>query len=469
MTNTTQPRDVLLLSHANPDDNEFTLWLALQLAKEGYRVWSDLTKLLGGEVFWDDIEDVIRQSAVKVLFVLSRISNSRDGALRELHLAQGLAKREKLKDFVIPLHIDDLPYSEVTIELTRVNAIPFEKSWAAGLATLLKKLEEDAVPQRSNFNPTAVNQWWRTKFSAEEGVRSEPEEYLSNWFEVSLPEHVYFHTVARKTIGKVELTGPLPYPAIQDGISLVTFAKASDFEGKLDPDFYIAEESPPLSVQQLLDTTDFGKHLFRLLRLAWELTLAERKLPIYELANQVKSLYFPKDLLPNDKAFYIGVDGNRTYRAMVGYSTRTNPTTGVSKKRYWHFGLEARPMVHPALAFVMKPHVGFTSDGATLWESKKMLASARRSQCKAWWNDKWRDMILAAMTHLADGDGVIRMKLGSDINLSLASRPMSFNSPAAYTDPQVLREEDLEKLPDDYGRDEDEEDDAYGDEQEGAQ
>jgi hypothetical protein len=469
LTNATHQRDVLLLSHANPDDNEFTLWLALQLANEGYNVWSDVTRLLGGEVFWNDIEEVIRRSAAKVLFVLSRNSNNRDGALRELHLAQGLAKRESLKDFVIPLHIDDLPHSEVTIELTRVNAVPFEKSWAAGLATLLKKLEEDAVPKNPNFNPTAVNQWWRTKFSAEEGVRSEAEEYLSNWFEVSLPEHVYFHAVARKSIGKIELIGPPPYPAVQDGISLITFAKARDFEGKLDPDFYIAQESPPLAVRQLLDDTDFGKHLFRLLRLAWEFTLAERKLPIYELANQVKSFYFPKDLLANDKAFYAGVDGNRTYRAMVGYSTRTNPTTGVSKKRFWHFGLEARPMVHPALAFVMKPHVGFTSDGATLWESKKMLASARRSQCKGWWNDKWRDMILAAMTCLADDDGVIRMKLGSDVHLSLASRPISFSSPAAYTDPQILREEELEALPDDYGRDDGEEDEAFGDEEGAAQ
>lgn len=468
MINTIQPRDVLLLSHANPDDNEFTLWLALQLAKEGYRVWCDLTKLLGGEVFWDDIEDVIRQSAAKVLFVLSRTSNARDGALRELHLAQGLAKREKLRDFVIPLHIDDLPHNEVTIELTRVNSIPFDKSWAAGLATLLKKLEEDAIPKSPSFNPTAVNQWWRTKFSAEEGVRREPEEYLSNWFEVTLPEHVYFHTISRKTIGKIEVTGALPYPAVQDGISLITFATASDFDDQLGPDLYIAEESSPFAVQKLLDETDFGKHLFRLLRLAWEFTLAERKLPIYELANQVKSFYFPKDLLPSDKAYYIGVDGNRTYRAMVGYSTRTNPTTGISKKRYWHFGLEARPMVHPTLAYVIKPHVGFTSDGATLWESKKMLASARRSQCKGWWNDKWRDMILAAMTHLADDDGIIRLKLGSDACLALSNRPISFNSPVAYTDPQILREAEIEERAEDYGRDDDEGAEAYGDEQEDA-
>src|ERR1035441_7587686 len=71
---TKEPRDTLLLSHANPEDNEFTLWLALQLANEGYRVWCDLTKLLGGEVFWDDIEEVIKTRAAKAVYVLSRTS-----------------------------------------------------------------------------------------------------------------------------------------------------------------------------------------------------------------------------------------------------------------------------------------------------------------------------------------------------------------------------------------------------------
>lgn len=69
-------RDTVLLSHANSEDNEFTLWLALQLANEGYRVWSDLTKLLGGETFWDDIEAVIRDIAVKVLYVLCQSRSS---------------------------------------------------------------------------------------------------------------------------------------------------------------------------------------------------------------------------------------------------------------------------------------------------------------------------------------------------------------------------------------------------------
>jgi hypothetical protein len=461
-------RDTLLLSHANPEDNEFTLWLALQLANEGYRVWCDLTKLLGGEVFWDDIEEAIKTRAVKVLYVLSRTSNAKDGPLKELHFAQGVAKREKLKDFVIPLHIDDLPHSDVTIEITRINSVQFQQSWGAGLAKLLEKLEEDGVPRNPKFNRTAVNEWWRTKFSAELGLRQEPEEYLSNWFPItSLPSHIYFHSLARKSIGKIEVPAALPYPAVQDGISLISFAEAGDFDGQLGPEIYIAETPEPVEVAKLVAETDFGKQLFQLLRLAWEHMLAERHLPIHELANNAKCFYFPKERVPNDKVFFTGVDGARTHRAMVGFSTRTNPTTHESVKRYWHFALQARPLVHPTLAYIFKSHVLFTNDGTTLWESKKRLAAARRSQCKAWWNDEWRDRTLAVATYLSEGGDHIQMRLGSVATLSVGSFPLLFQSPVSYTDPQLLRIGDETEQADDYGRDS-QEDDVFEDAAEGA-
>src|SRR5208283_2138521 len=79
---------MVFVSHANPEDNEFSRWLALQLAKEGYPVWCDLTKLLGGEDFWINIEEAIRTRSSKFLFVLSRTSNSKIGPLQELHVAQ---------------------------------------------------------------------------------------------------------------------------------------------------------------------------------------------------------------------------------------------------------------------------------------------------------------------------------------------------------------------------------------------
>jgi hypothetical protein len=342
--------------------------------------------------------------------------------------------------------------------------VPFTPSWGAGLAKLLEKLEEDKVPKDPKFNRTAVNDWWRTQFSAERGLRKEPEEYLSNWFPITLPTHIYFHSLSRRSIGVLEVPPTLPYPAVEDGMFLITFAEASDFEGKLGPEMYIAKEGESLEVAGLLaePKSTFGKHLFELLRVAWEQMLAERKLPVYELANKLKCFYFPKGRVPNDKVFFTGADGERTYRAMVGFSTRTNPTTGVSIKRLWHYAVQARPMVHPMLAYIFKSHVLFTNDGTTIWESKKKLAAARRSQCKSWWNDEWRDRTLAAATYLCDGADKITVKLGSKATLSIPATPMPFSSPVSYTDPQLLKYDEDAETADDYGRDS-RDDDAFED------
>jgi hypothetical protein len=359
----------------------------------------------------------------------------------------------------------DLPHGDITIEITRLNTVPCAKSWGAGLAKLLEKLEEDGVPKDPKFNRTAVNDWWRTQFSAEQGLRKEPEEYLSNWFPITLPTHIYFHSLSRKTIGVLEVPSALPYPAVHDGMFLITFAEAADFEDRLGPEMYIAKAGEPLVVADLLaePKSTFGKHLFQLLRIAWEQMLAERKLPTYELANRLKCFYFPKNRVPSDKVFFTGVDGERTYRAMVGFSTRTNPTTGVSVKRYWHYALQARPMVHPKLAYIFKSHVLFTNDGTNIWESKKKLAVARRSQCKSWWNDEWRDRTLAVATHLCDGTNNITVKLGSNVSLTIPPNPMPYLSPVSYTDPQLLRFVEDDEIADDYGRDERDED-AFEDE-----
>ena len=85
-------RDMLFVSHASPEDDEFACWLALQLAKEGYPVWCDRTKLLGGEPFWEEIEAAIRNRTRRFLFVQSRDSNKKEGPLDEVNLARTSAQ-----------------------------------------------------------------------------------------------------------------------------------------------------------------------------------------------------------------------------------------------------------------------------------------------------------------------------------------------------------------------------------------
>lgn len=84
---------MVFISHANPEENDFARWLALQLANEGYPVWCDLTKLLGGEKFWEDIQNAISNRTIKFLFALSRHSNQKSGTLDELNCALAVEKK----------------------------------------------------------------------------------------------------------------------------------------------------------------------------------------------------------------------------------------------------------------------------------------------------------------------------------------------------------------------------------------
>ena len=133
-------RNMLFLSHANPEDNLFTRWLSLRLAREGYPVWCDLTKLLGGEDFWRDAEAALRDRTAKFLFVLSKTSNQKQGTLDELALARRLGKQ--IPNFIIPLRIDELPSEAINIELHRLAFIDFSKSWVAGYKKLIEAMEK---------------------------------------------------------------------------------------------------------------------------------------------------------------------------------------------------------------------------------------------------------------------------------------------------------------------------------------
>jgi len=212
--------EMVFISHANSEDNDFARWLALQLANEGYPVWCDLTKLLGGEKFWENIQDAISNRTVKFLFALSRHSNQKSGTLDELNCALGVEKRLDLKDFVITLKLDDLPYDDVYINVQRRNHIDLSASWATGVSQLLKKLAEDQVPRNSQFNPDAVASWWRSQneFSAEQGLMQERDEHLSNWFPIQgLPGRLHRHLVSRDQIGKLEFdTSTFSYPSVED-------------------------------------------------------------------------------------------------------------------------------------------------------------------------------------------------------------------------------------------------------------
>lgn len=460
-------RDFVFVSHANPEDNEFALWVTLQLAKEGYPVWCDLTRLLGGEDFWIDIEKAIRERAVKFMYVLSKTSNAKPGPLKELTVAENVARDNQLSDFIIPLHIDRLAHREINIQLGRLNAIAFDKGWAGGLHTLLEKLEKDGIQKNPSFTPEAVTSWWRSEFSAKAGLKGESDELFSNWFEIlNLPSKIYFHILFDSGSQQSQVKTELPYPAFQHHNYIVTFAKADDFENKLGEsirigdthDFATEDFISGRMRQEIIKRKEARAFVIRLLRLGWERMVKQNQLPMYELANEVQCFYFSKGLVEHDTVSFPKMGGGTAHRSVVGYKTVKATESREESKRYWHFGIQARPLVYPRQAYCIKPHVVFSDDGQNIWEGKLRLHRARRSQCKNWWNDEWRDRMLAAMFWLAK-EGQIELQFGSDLSAFVSHTPLAFTSPVSYSDP--------DKHPGDFEAAEKSEDDEFDELDEG--
>ena len=459
MKQTSAPaRNMIFVCHANPEENEFARWITLQLANEGYPVWCDQTKLLGGEKFWEDIEDAIKNRTVKFLFVLSRAANEKRGTLDELDCAIGVEKKHsELTDFIIPLKMDDLSYDDVFIRIRRLNHIDFRSSWAAGLAKVLEKLAKDQVPKNPNFNPEAVATWWRSQidFSAEQGLIEKPDEHLSNWFLITgLPENLHRHSVSRSQIGKIDFDAPsFLHPAVNDTeLSFLSFAKAEHFAKQLPAHHYI-DKTIQVSIESIRERTaprGYPGLLTQILRLAWERMMERTTLHTYEMSSRSKCFYFRQNTVKDDRLFFEGVDSKRAYRDVVGYATK------LGRKRHWHYGISVKPTLHPQFQFVVKGNVLFSDNGTTIWDNKDKLAKARRNQCKNWWNDEWRDRMLAVMTYLGDEAGNITIPVGPGINLIVHRWPTAFVSPISYLDPQDFVKEDL----DDYAFEEEEFDDS---------
>jgi len=464
--------DKVFVSHANPDDNNFTRWLCLRLVSAGYPVWSDIVRLKGGEDFWNDIELAIRERTIKFIYVLSKTSNDKQGPRQELQVAKGVARREKLQDFIIPLHIDDLPHNDINILLNQLNAISFDQSWAKGLKDLLEKLEQDNVPKDPSNTPEIAASWWRDQFSAERGLSHNSEDYLSSWFLVeSLPEDIYFHLIKNVPWGDEDGGQPPPYPIYSYAGGVFTFAARNDLitaenEGWLIPQTHKFRTNDVLNgkLSQVIDIKQARNAMTNLLREGWLRMIRERGLAIHEMANNARSFYFIKDQVPNDRLDFIGVDDVPGHRYVMGYKTMRS-ADGAKRVRHWHFGLSAKPFVYPTMAYGIKAHVLFSDDGKEIWQSDKRLHRARMSQCKNWWNDDWRDRILATMYWLAGGRETLEIPVGKGTVIKVAKSPQLFTSEVSFIEPsksshtseQAMAPSEEEVEFDDLDEDEDEE------------
>jgi hypothetical protein len=146
----------------------------------------------------------------------------------------------------------------------------------------------------------------------------------------------------------------------------------------------------------------------------------------------------------------MGLSDKRTYRDIVGFATKN----GV--RRYWHYAIGGKPELFPFPHLVIRGHVLFSDSGGPLWEDTQKAAKARRNQCKTWWNDEWRDRMLAVTAHITGTDGMISIPMSPNRSILLSGAPETFESPVSY---QSVAE--MDEILDDYF--EDDEDDDFED------
>jgi hypothetical protein len=171
-----------------------------------------------------------------------------------------------------------------------------------------------------------------------------------------------------------------------------------------------------------------------LLRQHFDEVARNRGLLPVQFANNETGWFFPDGLIENKRISFVSPGGRRIARVL----------SGKFKALRWHVCLLARPRANPTPFYRIHANVVLTRDGKTPLPGHK-THERRRRLTKSWWNDVWRDRLLAAVHFLGAGASAIEMPAGSD-RFKFATWPMTLDFPVSYDadDPPMPREEDEE-------------------------
>jgi hypothetical protein len=413
--------NVLFISHANPEDNYFAGWLTTKLLLLGYEVWCDVENLGAGADSWKVIDNTIRTKSFRFLFVASNSSIHKDGTLKELAVAD---KMKDKGDFIIPLRLDETPYSQFPPEIIRLKAIDFSSNWAEGLNELFDTLKKSSIPRNTELAYSAVLPFWYKTVSVD---CTEPidknELYSSNLFSYELPEKVYIHVP--DALSPID-TSILKFPTILDQGLLISFAADKSLD-----DVRIAKT-------ETIYTEDFiAKPTYKLSDGSWLVSAIRPK--IVQLLNDAFNRFMRSKGLGeyvfsgNRHAFYF--DSTYPVRKLSG-PRRAVSLAGVRKEYNWHFAIEGASSLFPQATFSITYHIVFSRDGVIV-PVPRIQHSLRRSLGKDWYNRRWRDSILTAMLSLAnDNENIINIPVCNHQVIRINAFPLTFISHKGYQEPK---------------------------------
>ena len=452
-------RNIVFVSHATPDDNEFSLWISTRLKLAGYEVWSDVTQLFGGEKFWDDIEDAISNFTCKFIIVITRTSLSKPGVIREIEYAIETENTHKISNFIVPIIIDDSSFSSQPFGFSDRNIIPFRDGWADGFGRLIERFTRDEVPKSNNVTSN-LGEYINDFINPESTLIEQPDVAVTNWLNVErFPEVLNFYRLPINSNKFKSRFSSFPFPWFEYSNKFVSFCKISDMNKSLH-DWERASADLTLDVGAVLNGgstnyPDFNKSevikkLNFILSNAWSKAMREKGLHCYTLANGKEAYFFPDSDEHSGQLTFPDIHGVSRRRKLVGFSTKNNA--------FWHFAIEVKAMFGYQPKICLIPHVVFSEDGKNPLTDKSKMHRLRRGFCKNWWNDRWRDMLLTYLYHVSSGNDSIDIPVGSDTSIILSARPVILKSPVSINLDEItpdvsVEDEDIEVVIDEIIKD----------------
>jgi hypothetical protein len=436
-------RDTVFISHATPEDNEFAIWIASRLEMLGYKTWIDKKGLLGGERFWPTIQNVIKNTAIKVLLIYSRNickpdGDLKDGIDKEISYSEGIAKEHNLIDFIVPLNIDNSASYNQFIGSNRLNHVPFAQNWAEGLKQLLKKLEKDNIPKSFSCTESSLSEWYENEYVSNCSIIQKREIFYSSWWKIRiLPEVFYLYKFSNKQSAIFVLKSNKSIPISILSNYLISFENSLSFFVDNNGERYeiLPENIFTLKLDEVLsdfEEREFPSHrdaengLKMLLSKTLQLLFLQKNLSVYKMSNNIPAYYLPRTDNPNKVHFIY-------------------PNTSISKKKningifrdigFWHYALSLRTVLYPVVGFSLKSHLIFTTDGISPVQDVDKQHSYRRSKGKRLFNKEWLDMQLAFIQRLKADTGIISAKVSRSDYIEMEEWPLIFQSEMGYVEP----------------------------------
>jgi hypothetical protein len=445
-------RQLLFISHANPQDNAAAAWFATQLTLMGYEVWCDLKDTHGGESgFWLKVQNKIEREPAKFIFILSDTSRDlekKKGVYKELQAADNTGR----ENFIIPLRIEKLT-GRVPIMIGPDIYINSE-NWIEGLRELQERLEYDRVPRRNTADLERIASWWPAISAQEALFADEESELVSNIFRFKAPPaKIHFLKVRAENnllAGRERLGKALPqYPAHSAHSDYaITFGCAHDYL-ELTHDLDIEDSI-------ILQTADFLKYghpplaiapqtarniVTYLIAVSLEKYLGERGLESKSVGRSPRKIWYPAYGLIKNNRHSVSEPGTR--KAPVSF---VGTISHYRKKYFWHFGLQPIVDLHTHHGVVFSPKVVLSNIYRSDRGERPQPINEKKAVKKlGWWNKEWRRKILGLVAWLSDDQASMRIPAGYQ-NIVVSSVPNIYAAAQTYRekDDDTLMKEILE-------------------------